>query len=136
MLQFLHLTVEEIEAQGHALLKGGHPFSGSCHAEGEQPSHLLSTDFVLNLTTLTVYQRKSMSYPVFLPVKLGRWIQPGCYHTIFSGEGGRGVNLGFEFGARVDTKAAFLHPDHMPRCAEACAGGHVSTGREILGEGP
>ena len=66
MLQFLHLTVEEIEAQGHALLSGGHPFSGSSHAEeGEQPSHLLSTDFIVNLTTLTEYQRKFMSCPAF-----------------------------------------------------------------------
>lgn len=46
-------------------------------------------------------------------------MQPGCFHQI-SGKTGNGVELGFSFGAKVGTKATFLHPHYMPLCAEAC----------------
>lgn len=67
----LHLTVEETEVQGHALLNGEHPFPGSFQNK-ESSCHLLSTSLTRNLTVLAGYQRKCMSYPGFSPAKLAR----------------------------------------------------------------
>lgn len=67
----LHLTVEETEAQGHALLNGEHPFPGSFQNK-DSSCHLLSTGLTGNLTVIAGYQKKCMSYPGFSPAKLAR----------------------------------------------------------------
>lgn len=67
----LHLTVEETEVQGHALLNGEHPFPGSFQNK-DSSCHLLSTGLTGNLTVIAGYQKKCMSYPGFSPAKLAR----------------------------------------------------------------